>query len=324
MSAPILVASDGGPSSKGALHMAARLQVERDVGVEVLAVVQPIPRYGVGHLATYPDGYRVYEAVQAESLKQAVEQRLRETGGGAPDWTVRVETGARAPTIAQHARVHGSPLILLGTGEHAPLDRWLGDETALKVARLATVPVLAVPRDWTGTPSRVLIPTDFSEHSLRAAQAAVALLSRPAHLILAHVMWPGEEAEAFPSLTEWRHTYQQGAEARLREIGGQLRGELRHTVESIVVSGDPADEILSLARRLNVDLIAAGSHGYGFVGRLVMGSVSTQLLRGGFCPVMIVPPATPPKDLAATTEAGREPAGEAATAAQPAATRGML
>jgi hypothetical protein len=43
-------------------------------------------------------------------------------------------------------------MIILGMGQHAPLDRWLGDETALKVIRMATVPVLAAARETAALP----------------------------------------------------------------------------------------------------------------------------------------------------------------------------
>jgi nucleotide-binding universal stress UspA family protein len=302
----ILIATHGGPSAAGALRMGAHLQKTRGYEVKVLAVVQPIPRYGVGHLGSYPEAYRTYEMAQQEEMKARVEKQVRDLGEPAAGWPVSVEIGTRAPTIVQYARQQNSELIVLGSGEHAPLDRWLGDETPLKVSRLATIPVLTVPRHWDGMQSRVLIPTDFSEHSLRAAHAVVDLLGPRCHLILAHVMWPSEEASDFPTLGEWRETYRQGAEARLREIGGHLRGSGEHSVESIVGSGDPAEEILAFAMRFNVDLIVAGSHGHGFMGRLVMGSVSTHLMRAAPCALLIVPPSSPPRDLRSSETIGHE------------------
>jgi hypothetical protein len=85
----------------------------------------------------------------------------------------------------------------------------------------------------------------------------------------------------------------------MEQIAEQIRAEKGVTVDVTLLNGDPAEELLSLGSRLNVDLIVAGSHGHGFLGRIVMGSVSTRLLRGARSSVMIVPPEEPPKDLEA-------------------------
>jgi nucleotide-binding universal stress UspA family protein len=304
MNGSILLASDGRNGALGAVRFTAALQAEHGVTVEVLAVAPEVPRYGIEALAPYPEGYALYDTVQGEALRQAVQNQLRDAGVDA-DWPVTVTTGSRATRIARHARERGAAMIVLGGGDHPPLDRWLGDETALRVTRLSTVPVVSVPRSYSGGVRRVLAAIDFSDHSLRAARAALDLVPDDARLILAHVMWPGDEVDAFPSLAEWRKTYARGAEARLREIGNELGGDRSLRVETIVAEGNVADELLSLARRFHVDLIAAGSHGYGFVGRLVMGSASTRILRGAFCPVLIVPPTAPPRDLEAPASSDR-------------------
>ena len=49
-------------------------------------------------------------------------------------------------------------------------------------------------------------------------------------------------------------------------------------VHTHILSGDPSSEILRLADDVEADLIAAGSHGVGFVGRIVLGSVSSKLV----------------------------------------------
>jgi hypothetical protein len=60
-------------------------------------------------------------------------------------------------------------------------------------------------------------------------------------------------------------------------------------VDDVILSGDPAKELLTYAERTGADLIAAGSHGHGFVTRLVVGSVTTKLLRTAACPVLVIP-----------------------------------
>jgi nucleotide-binding universal stress UspA family protein len=203
--------------------------------------------------------------------------------------------------IARTARQENAQLIVIGSGQRAPMDRWLGAETALKVTRLATVPVLVVPRVASELPRRALIAIDFSDYSLHAARAVLEVMGERPHAFLVHMMWPPVEIEAFPSLVEWRRTYRQASEVGLEEIAAELRAHRSVDIECVVAEGEPFEQLLGLAGRLNVDVIAAGSQGYGFLGRLLMGSVSTRLIRGAPCAVLVAPPESLPLDLHPTS-----------------------
>jgi len=52
--------------------------------------------------------------------------------------------------------------------------------------------------------------------------------------------------------------------------------------------GEPANAILKFADEIGADLIAMGSHGRTGVLRILMGSVSRQVLEHAKCPVLIV------------------------------------
>jgi nucleotide-binding universal stress UspA family protein len=62
------------------------------------------------------------------------------------------------------------------------------------------------------------------------------------------------------------------------------------TVETMLLRGDPAATVLDHASRDDVDLIAAGTQGRVALERHLTGSVSTAILRGARCPVLIAPP----------------------------------
>jgi nucleotide-binding universal stress UspA family protein len=61
-------------------------------------------------------------------------------------------------------------------------------------------------------------------------------------------------------------------------------------VEFVLLHGDPAAELLAFAEQLQVDMIAAGTHGRSALGRLMLGSVSTKLIRTASCAVLVAPP----------------------------------
>jgi hypothetical protein len=66
------------------------------------------------------------------------------------------------------------------------------------------------------------------------------------------------------------------------------------TVEQHSCSGDTARELIAYADRQHADVIAAGSHGHGFITRIVLGSVTTALLRAAKTAVFVVPPTALP------------------------------
>jgi nucleotide-binding universal stress UspA family protein len=51
--------------------------------------------------------------------------------------------------------------------------------------------------------------------------------------------------------------------------------------------GEPAAEIVGEVKRGQYDLIVVGSRGLGPLGRLLLGSVSTEVLRAAPCPVLV-------------------------------------
>jgi nucleotide-binding universal stress UspA family protein len=59
-------------------------------------------------------------------------------------------------------------------------------------------------------------------------------------------------------------------------------------LEMIVEYGDPADKIISLAKREEMDVIVIGSSGKGLVERRIRGSVSHKVASNAGCSVFVV------------------------------------
>ena len=60
------------------------------------------------------------------------------------------------------------------------------------------------------------------------------------------------------------------------------------TSVEVTSEGDAVDEILSIAQRENVDLIALGTHGRTGISRIFLGSVAEGVLRRSKVPVLVV------------------------------------
>ncbi|RRT52821.1 hypothetical protein B296_00029596, partial [Ensete ventricosum] len=76
--------------------------------------------------------------------------------------------------------------------------------------------------------------------------------------------------------------------ARPSETGFLLCDVDQVKVDAKVCIGDPRDVICQVVEKLGADLLVIGSHGYGFIKRSFLGSVSDHCARNAKCPVLIV------------------------------------
>ena len=141
---------------------------------------------------------------------------------------------------------------------------------------------------------RILVPTDFSEHSERAFTHARELAELcGAELIVFH-SFDRPPPPGLHGAGSARRAYldQAAAEAtaRLEEWAGRCaQGGCRR----ISVEGKPWVEILAAAEREEIDLICMASHGRGGVGGLLVGSVTERVLHRATCPVLVIRPEGP-------------------------------
>jgi nucleotide-binding universal stress UspA family protein len=293
MTQRILLATRGTPSSAGALHYACDLAERGETIAEVISVfVLPalVPLSGGAEWSP------PFSIMGREEQHRTVVAQLTDIGGPAPEWPVRTEMGAVVAVVIARVCAVGATLILVGAGHHGRAERLLGGGTTVHLMHASHVPVLSVPEDSRALPSTAVAATDFSAFSWDAALAAARLIGRGGRLHLLHVVWP-PLAEESPDEDEWTRTYRTGAEHRLRAIANELAGETGVKVEVHLVAGDPTEQILSLRERTGAGLVAVGSHGLGFFGRIALGSVSTGIIRGAPCAVLVAPPSEPARDI---------------------------
>ena len=275
----IVLATHGGVSADGAALAALQLAVRLQVPLIPLVVYAPIRVVDYGFGASYVPSPEDEAAVK-DAVVASVTDQLSRCGITSTPPTVR--TGIVAQEIAAAARVLGAGLIVTGLGPHSIVDRALGGETALHLAQDATAPVLAVPAPATTIPRRVIAAIDFSATSLRAARTAAAWLRAgdELHLVFVAPKLRHNEA-ALPA--------SQPVVDRLTKTGGELGVATGVRVDATVLSADPARALLDYAQRIDADLIALGSHGYGAIKRIVVGSVASKIIRVATCAVLVAP-----------------------------------
>lgn len=59
--------------------------------------------------------------------------------------------------------------------------------------------------------------------------------------------------------------------------------------EGLLIQGATIEMIIGESKKLNIDLIIAGHHKYGFFYKAFVGSVSAQIIKKSKIPVLIVP-----------------------------------
>lgn len=77
-------------------------------------------------------------------------------------------------------------------------------------------------------------------------------------------------------------------EQRLRQAAEAIEAQGLTTGTEIRI-GDPAAEILSVAREIEASLLVMGSHGHGLLGEALLGSVAAAVTRWATLPVLILP-----------------------------------
>jgi nucleotide-binding universal stress UspA family protein len=132
----------------------------------------------------------------------------------------------------------------------------------------------------------VLHPTDFSERSEYAFRLACSLArDYGARLVVLHVATPPLALYGEGVILPEPEAHLAEARKRLDQLEAPGPGV---RLERRLAEGDPAAEVLRLAREVGADLIVMGTHGRTGLSRLLAGSVAEQVMRRAACPVLTV------------------------------------
>jgi nucleotide-binding universal stress UspA family protein len=140
--------------------------------------------------------------------------------------------------------------------------------------------------------NKILVPIDYSTHSDEALRTAVDLAKRySAPITIVNVYEPIDRMvpEAYWVLTpEQEQRVLAAFKDRLEKTEKQLRDMGATNVESRLLEGAIALQIVSYAKDRGVDLIVMGTHGRTGVKHLLLGSVAERVLRTAPCAVLVV------------------------------------
>jgi len=200
-----------------------------------------------------------------------------------------VREGNAAHQIAAAARQFKADRVLLGTRSRSKLGRLLLGSVAEQVLRSVNLPVVTVGPEAhlavesNGRQKVVLHATLLREASHPSAVLACRIAtSQAARLVLLHVLPPVDEMERSGLPTGLDST----ALHELRTIAAQIAAAGGCVVDSVVVHGNPAIEILAESVARGVSLIVLGAIEHSVFQNLARDRTIYRVLAHARCPVL--------------------------------------
>ncbi len=252
--------------------------------------------------------YRVFSSGQIPWVSE-FERSLERTKEQLSNRGYQVETdlqlGSAAEKILEISAERQPHLIVLGAkGLRSTVNILLGG-VAQQVMEYACCPVLIVRAPYRGL-SKILMVTDGSPSSLAAARYLGEFPVPPnTEFHVMHVLPPlRTPIMVEPYLGAWQTVYvevpqddrkmdsvrkkelEQGQEILTKTCGLLLSEGIE--ARTVLKRGDAATEIMDYVTKHRIDLIVAGSRGYGQFKSLWMGSVSRKLVHYSDCSVLVV------------------------------------
>jgi nucleotide-binding universal stress UspA family protein len=290
---PVVVAGyDGRDESRDALALARLLVPALGAQLQVVAVLVHAPLEVEGP---------VYGRLVDDETER-LQGEIREQLGEQPARTLVVPAASGAGALHEVAEREHASLIVLGSTHRGALGRVLPGSVGERLLAAGPCAVAVAPRGFAGraAPALGTLGVAWSEgpESERALAFAVELAERAGSALrLLSVVEPlGHGAPASPAAvgawsgleSTFRGAEEEEAGERERQLSGiaaRLSPRLEASFE--VLRGFPAQRLIESSAGL--DLLVLGSRGYGPLRRVLLGSVSSPVLRESECPVIVVP-----------------------------------
>lgn len=295
----VLIPLDGSPLAEQALP--AGFALARAAQGTVILLRSLIPPHTLMPLVTDDYGWLWPESARAEALSVILgyleEVKHQYACPGCDVRLVAVE-GDPATAIVDAAGSEPVDLIVMSTHGQGGWQRAVFGSVTERVLDASDRPVLVARSRLPIT--RLIIALDGSAVSELALQPALELAAQlGAEVTLLRVCdqvingiavsVPGEAGILPGELEALQREIRRSAEAYLAELALH-RAPAGVNVLTAVVEGDPAERILSSAREQGADLIAMCTHGRTGLSRWLYGSVTSKVLRGSDCSMLIVRP----------------------------------
>ena len=241
--------------------------------------------------ASETSGIRYYDyAAAARTEKHHLEPMAQQVKDAGLQCEVVVRPGLAADQILAFAREREIDRIVMGTHSPGPIGKLLVGSVAEAVLRTAKVPVFIVgPAVVDGSFRNFATRTILCAASLHEASGPVVAFAADlahehnARLILQHVIRPQDRTEVLAS-----HTLDEIETNLMHLVPQKLRNKI--AVQTIVVPGDPTEELLYQSKTQQADLIVLGAQGASAFAAITRHGVVYKVLAHSPCPVITMSP----------------------------------
>jgi nucleotide-binding universal stress UspA family protein len=284
MTRPIVAGADGTDSGLDAVALGARLADAVGVPLTVVCVS--------------PEQAELAGAEAADDVGRhaaAILESAREVVGDLPAELRTVAATSPARGLAELAEEEGAEAVVVGSTRRGAIGRVMTGSTAERLLHGTGCPVAVAPRGYRRhhpEPLRAIVVA-FTDHpdGHEAVRVAAELAGRAGlpmtvySVVGLHVNWL-RPASVLPDASVVPEEVREAARDALNQVVAGLPTDVRANGE--LLFGEVVDE-LSMAAERSVDLLVCGSRGYGPVRRVLLGTVSSALVRQASVPTLVVP-----------------------------------
>jgi nucleotide-binding universal stress UspA family protein len=296
MFSQLLIPLDGSTVSEQVLPCARSLARKLHLPVELLAVVDV-----VGLAASLPaEDKRDVESFIAHTWRSSAAflEKISKTFPGV-SVTCVVEKGRPGEVVIDKAATDAGTLIAMATHGRSGIDRWLLGSVAEKVLRGTKNSLLLVravkggESDGEAILKRVIVPLDGSpvaEKALPHVMVLAKTMDLEVVLLRAYTMTQiiSTYDDYIPDWNKLEAVSKGEAVSYLDQKARELKEHGLANVTPVALEGEPAEQIVDLAKRTANSLVVICSHGRSGVGRWVLGSVTERVARHSVGPVLII------------------------------------
>ena len=213
------------------------------------------------------------------------------------EWELNIAIGYPAKEILQIVEDCQADLMVAATHTRSGIERLLLGSVSRKLMHTLNIPFLIVPGDMSQEQlerpvESVLIACDFSPDSANAVRWGIDFAQAfKAKLTMATVIENTQLSQLLKLDPQKEHGMADKLQTDLHKKLLEAVSEADRTTvnpETIVLAGQPHEELNKYAILKHVDIIVMGVHGRGLIENLLVGSTTDRLVRLGQFPVMAV------------------------------------
>ena len=249
---------------------------------------------------SYKPDDRLPENIMSYALMEEISnQKLKNIAADHANASFKVVTSSSrafsaAEEILNYAEDKKIDLIMMGTHGRTAISHLLLGSVAERVIRLAKCPVMTFRRDSKdlGEYQKILVPTDFSDHSKLALRYALEMASfYKSEITLFHTfeqqIHPAFYASGIVSMFEIDSDLKKRANEAMATFRKEL-GKPAIKTNYVLAEGAAYHEIVEYTKKENFDLLVIATHGLRGLEHFLIGSTTEKVIRHAEIPVLAV------------------------------------